>query len=239
MSDGQPVPPGFRELQRHDPVLHGPVLHHGPVRWQGPPDRPPNPWQVPPGSPGTPGGAAEGFPPWLQERLFDQRIVMLQGSLTGPVASQTAAALMTLDALGTDPIQLHVAAPDGDLAAAFALIDALDATRSPVHAVVTSQAGGAVVGVLAAANRRLAHRHARIRIAEPRSASMAGTADEVAAAAGQYLRELEELALRIVTATGQPRSRVEDDLSIGRMLTAPEALEYGLIDEIIGNSTTS
>jgi ATP-dependent Clp protease protease subunit len=180
-------------------------------------------------------GVPEGLPPWLEERLFDQRIVMIRGPLTGPSATQTAATLLTLDALSAEPVALHVAAPDGELAAAFAVVDALDTMRAPVHAVVTSEAGGAVIAVLAAARRRLAYRHARIRLAEPRSAPVAGTADEVAAAAGQYLRELEEMALRIVAATSQPRSRVEDDLAAGRMLTATQAREYGLIDEIVGD----
>jgi ATP-dependent Clp protease protease subunit len=50
------------------------------------------------------------------------------------------------------------------------------------------------------------------------------------------LRDLEDLVLRIVTATGQPRSRVEDDLSANKVLTAADALEYGLISAIGGNS---
>jgi ATP-dependent Clp protease protease subunit len=190
-----------------------------------------NPWRVPPVPP--PGGD-EGMSPWLAERLFDRRIVMLQGPLTGPAASQAAAALLTLDAMGAELVQLHLSAPDGDLNAAFAVVDAIDAMRAPLHVVVTAQAGGAAVALLAAADRRLAYRHARIRLAEPRSAAVAGTADEVAAAAGQYLRELEELAVRLAEVTGQPRSRVEDDLSAGRILTAEQAREYGLIDEVVG-----
>lgn len=187
-----------------------------------------------PGLPGLPAAGDEPMAPWLAERLFDRRIVMLRGPLTGAAASQTAAALLTLDATGTEPVQLHMAAPDGDLAAAFAIVDAVDAMQAPLHAVVTSQVGGAAVVVLAAADRRLAYRHARIRLAEPRAASMAGTAAQVAAAAGQYLRELEELALRLAEVTGQPRSRVEDDLAAGRVLTAEEAREYGLINDIVG-----
>jgi ATP-dependent Clp protease, protease subunit len=172
--------------------------------------------------------------PWLEERLFDRRIVMLRGPLTGPVASQTAAALLTLDAMAAEPVQLHMMVPDGELAAAFVVVDAIDAMRSPLHAVVTAQVGGAALAVLAAADRRLAYRHARIRLAEPRAATVAGTADEVTAAAGQYLRELEELVVRLAAVTGQPRSRVEDDLSTGRTLTAEQAREYGLIDDIVG-----
>jgi ATP-dependent Clp protease protease subunit len=175
------------------------------------------------------------MPPWLEERLFDRRIIMLRGPLTGALASQTAAALFTLDALGTQPVEVHLTAMDGELAAAFAVIDAIDAMHAPVRAVVPAQVGGAAVAVLAAASRRLAHRHARIRLTEPHATAAGGTADEVAAAAGEYLRELDEMVQRLATVTGQPRSRIEDDLAAGRVLTAEQAKEYGLIDEIIGS----
>jgi ATP-dependent Clp protease protease subunit len=176
---------------------------------------------------------------WLDERLFERRIVMVRGRLTGPAASQVAAALLTLDAMGDEPVQVHLSAPDGELAAAFAVVDAIDAVRAPVEVVVTSEVGGAAAVILAAANRRLAFKHARIRLAEPRVATLAGTADEVTAAAGQYLRELEEMSIRLAEVTGQPRSRIEDDLSAGRILTAEEAREYGLIDDIVGAPAAS
>ena len=190
--------------------------------------QPPDPEREPSPAPG------ESVAPWLQERLFDRRIVLLSGRLGGTVASNAAAALVTLDAIGIDPVQLHVTSSDGDLTAAFAVVDAIESMRAPVHAVVPSQVGGAALAVLAAARKRVAYPHARIMLAEPRTAMAAGTAEKVAAAAGEYLRELDELIVRLAQVTGQPRSRVEDDLSTGRALTALQAKEYGLIDEIVG-----
>ncbi|XVU27496.1 ATP-dependent Clp protease proteolytic subunit [Actinoplanes sp. CA-054009] len=205
-------------------------LRHDPMRWGQPPPSP-EPWPphlMPAGGPGLPG--------WLEERLFDQRIVMIRGPLTPEGATGIAAALLTLDAAGPEPVQLHVASSGGELGAALSVIDVIDSMAAPVHAVVTSEAAGAVVAVLAAAERRAAYRHARFRLTEPRAASVSGTADEVARAAGQHLRELEEIILRLVELTGQTRSRIEDDLSAGRGLTAQEALDYGLIEEIIGKA---
>ncbi len=204
-------------------------LRHDPMRWQ-PAQPSPDFW--PHASPAAAPGPS--LPGWLEERLFDQRIVMVRGPLTSQSASGTAAALLTLDAAGPDPVQLHVASSNGDLNAAHAVIDVIDAMTAPVHAVVTSEAGGAVLAILAAAQKRSAYRHARFRLAEPRAAGVMGTADEVAAAAGQHLRELEEVILRLVEVTGQTRSRIEDDLSAGRSLSAEEARDYGLIDEIVG-----
>jgi ATP-dependent Clp protease protease subunit len=196
------------------------------LRWQPVPHHNPDPW--PPSPPSGP-----NLPGWLEERLFDQRIVMVRGPLGQEAATGIAAALLTLDAAGPEPVQLHVASSGGELGAALAVIDVIDSMTAPVHAVVTSEAGGAVLAVLAAARQRAAYRHARFKLAEPRAAGVTGTADEVAAAAGQHLRELEEVVLRLVEVTGQPRSRVEDDFSAGRILDAAQAHDYGLVDEIV------
>jgi ATP-dependent Clp protease, protease subunit len=174
-----------------------------------------------------------GVPAWLEERMFDQRVVMLQGPVTAESATRVSAILFTLDAAGDRPIRLHVNAADGDLTGVFALVDALDLMRAPVHAVATAQVGGAVVGVFAAARRRLAYPHARFRLAEPKVEQLAGTADQIAAAAGRHLQALDDLVVRVATATGRPRSRVEDDFSTGRVMSAAEARDYGLVDDIV------
>jgi ATP-dependent Clp protease protease subunit len=206
-------------------------LRHDPMRWPPSPEHSPGPWQPP-----MPGDGPS-LPGWLEERLFDQRIVMIRGPLTQQGATGVAAALLTLDASGPSPVQLHVASSGGELGAALAVIDVIDSMVAPVHAVVTSEAGGAVLAVLAAAEERSAYRHARFRLAEPRAAGVMGTADEVAAAAGQHFRELEEVVLRLVAVTGQSRNRIEDDLAAGRSLSAYEARDYGLIETVVGDES--
>ena len=170
--------------------------------------------------------------PWLDEQLFSRRMVFVRGRVEQSMASRVAATLLALDALNQEPIRLHLSADDGELDAVFALIDALDAIQAPVHAVAVGTVGAAALGVFCAAAERTAFAHARFRLAEPKVLSRGGTADQVVAEAGRYLRDLEDLVLRIVAATGQPRSRVEDDLSANKVLTAAEALEYGLISAI-------
>lgn len=159
-------------------------------------------------------------------------MVFLRGQLNAASAGTAAATLLSLDAPGADPVQLHLAAPDGDLDAALALIDTIDSLQVPVHAVATAEVGGAAIGVYAAAQRRLALPHARFRLAEPRVTGITGTADRVASAAGHHLRALEDMLVRVATATGQPRSRVETDFSDGTLLDVEQARDYGLVHEI-------
>lgn len=171
---------------------------------------------------------------WLDERMVEQRTVLVRGYIDAALANHVAGLLLVLGRSGPEPVHMHLSAPDGELSAAFAIVDAIEAANVAVHLVVTSEVGGAALAVLAAAHRRTALAHARIRLSEPRVDPLSGTADEVTATAGRYLRDLEDLAVRLAEVTGQPRSRIEDDLSTGRVLSATEALEYGLIDAIAG-----
>lgn len=202
------------------------------------PADPPGRWNVPAGRPAPVPTAEPGVAPWLEERMFTQRIVLLQGPIEASTANRVAATLLTLDALGAEPVRLHLNAPQGELAAVFALVDALDVMRAPVHATVIGEVGGAAIGVYAAAHRRLAYPHSRFRLAEPGADGVTGTADEVAAAAGRYLSALEDLVVRVAQVTGQPRSRVEDDFAAGRIMGAAAARDYGLVDEIVPPSAS-
>jgi len=207
----------------------------GPWGREVPPEFPRrDPYHRPPGLPRSTPGPGEGVDPWLRERLFDRRLVMVHGLLTPDIASSVAAQLLALDITGDGRIQMHLACPDGDLGAVFTLVDTLDMMRVPVSAVVTGELGGAALGVLAAARQRAAYPHAQFRLVEPRVDDISGTADEIVGQAGRHLQMLEDLVLRLAEVTGRSRSEIEHDLSEGRMLSADQAVEYGLIQEVLG-----
>jgi ATP-dependent Clp protease, protease subunit len=174
--------------------------------------------------------------PWhhaVHDRLFDQRIVFLWGTLDDTLAGHLAAELMTLDSTGDEPIQLHVDCPGGTLEAAFCLIDVIDLLGVDVIATCVGQAVGPAIGPLAVAHRRRATPHARFRLVEP-VAAMSGRFRDLDAWAASQRDQLRRLCERLAQAVGRPAHAIAADMATGRFLDAPAALEYGLVDEICG-----
>jgi ATP-dependent Clp protease protease subunit len=169
----------------------------------------------------------------LHEKLFERRIVLVTGRLDELLATRAAAELMSLDAAGDGPIEVHIDSPDGTLEAAFVLIDTLDGLRAAVRAHCRGEAGGPAVGVLAVAGHRSAAAHARFRLAQP-AVRFSGGPEEVAARARQHRDLLVRFQARLARATGRPVDDVADDMRRGRYLDAGEARDYGLIDAITG-----
>ena len=121
---------------------------------------------------------------WLKERLFERRIVLVTGRLDDDAAAKAVAALLALDADRDRPIELHLHSPDGELGAAFVLIDTADILRSALRVLCRGQVGGPAIGVVAAADRRAAAPHARFHLSQP-TARFAGIPAEIAAQSRQ------------------------------------------------------
>jgi ATP-dependent Clp protease protease subunit len=170
---------------------------------------------------------------WLQEQLFERRILLVTGRLDGAAAAKAAATLLALDASGNRPIELHLDSSDGALEAAFVLIDTADALRSALRVLCRGQVGGPVIAVVAAADHRAAAPHARFHLSQP-TARFTGTPEEIAAQSRQQQELLWRLYGRLARRTGRPAEEIAEDMRRGRYLDAREALDYGLIDEITG-----
>jgi ATP-dependent Clp protease protease subunit len=170
---------------------------------------------------------------WLQEKLFERRIVLVTGRLDADLAAEAAAALLTLDAAGDEPIELHLDSPDGTLEAAFVLIDTLDLLHATLRAHGRGQVGGPAIGVVAAADDRSASPHTRFRLFQP-AAQFSGTPDQLASDSRQQQELLWRFHARLARVTGRPAEEIAEDMRRRRYLDAGEALAYGLIDEISG-----
>jgi len=168
---------------------------------------------------------------WLQEKLFERRIVLVTGRLDADLAAEAAAALITLDAIGDEPIELHLDSPDGTLASAFVLIDTIDLLHATLRAHCRGQVGGPTIGVAAAADHRSASPHTRFRLFQP-TGQFSGTPDQIASHSRQQQELLWRFHARLAQVTGRPAEEIAEDMRRGRYLDAREALDYGLIDEV-------
>ena len=139
--------------------------------------------------------------------------------------------MMTLDAIGDEPIDLHLDSPGGTLESAFVLIDTLDLLHATLRAHCRGQVGGPAIGVAAAADHRSASPHTRFRLSQP-TAQFSGTPDQIASRSRQQQELLWRLHARLAQLTGRPAEEIAEDMRRGRYLDAREALDYGLIDEI-------
>jgi ATP-dependent Clp protease protease subunit len=171
---------------------------------------------------------------WLQEQLFERRIVLVTGPLDEKAAARAAATLLALDADGSRPIELHLDSAHGTLDAAFVLLDTADTLHAVLRILCRGQVGGPAIGLLAAADHRAATPHARFHLTQP-VARFAGTPEEIDARNRQKQELLWRLYGRLARCTGRPAEEVAEDIRRGRFLDAREALGYGLIDEVMGD----
>ena len=196
-------------------------------RW--PPHRPDphQPIPVAPADPVTDDRSTDS----LAAALLKRRTVIIAGILDDHTVTRAAAELMTLDATGSDPIKLRLNAYGGTIQGAFSLIDIIDLLGVPVHAICVGRAGGPAVGVLAAAHRRIAARHAQLRLCEP-DTSLEGTANQLTEQVHHYQDQIDRFYERLSAATRHSVGEIAADVRAGRYLDAQEAVAYGLIDSI-------
>jgi ATP-dependent Clp protease protease subunit len=165
------------------------------------------------------------------DQLFGRRTVLVSTTLDDETASRVAAELMTLDALGDDPIELWVNCSGGTYEAALAVMDVIDLVAVPVRATCLGHAEGPVVGVLAVAHHRAAAPHAQLRFEAP-SASLTGRVSDVVRAADDLAQRHANFCQRVAQASGQRVEWVDDALRTRRTFAPIEAVRAGLLDEI-------
>jgi ATP-dependent Clp protease protease subunit len=176
---------------------------------------------------GTPTPFGDG----VLSSLFARRIVLVHGELTGEKASETAAALLTLDALGDEHVELRLQAPTATWEAAGVVIDVIDVLGVPVHTVALGLVGGGAVGVLAAGARRSVAPHARLHLRHPESTASGRPGDIARTVDAQMSLQAEFMRL-LAGRTGRPEIEIEEEWSRGGYLDAPSAIALGYADAL-------
>ncbi len=171
----------------------------------------------------------------IYSRLLKERIVFLGTPIDDAVGNLIMAQLLHLES--EDPekdINLYVNSPGGDITALFAIYDTMQYIKPDVSTIVMGQAasGAAVIVLAGTKGKRYALPHSRVLLHQPHGGAEGQAVDiEIQAKEiTRYRRLLEELIAR---HTGQPLEKVAKDTDRDFILTADEAVDYGVVDEVI------
>ena len=171
----------------------------------------------------------------LYSRLLKENIVFLGTPIDDTVANLICAQLLHLESENPDrDISLYINSPGGDINSLFAIYDTMQYIKPDLTTICFGQAASAAAVLLAAGTKgkRLALPHSRILIHQPYAGAEGQVSDiELASREIQRLKtQLEEVLAR---HTGQSAEKVHDDTDRDFVMTAEEARDYGIIDEVI------
>jgi len=170
----------------------------------------------------------------IYSRLLRDRIIMLDGEVTGHSASLVVAQLLFLEADDPDKnISFYINSPGGSVTAGMSIYDTMQFIRCPVDTIVLGQA--ASMGSLLAASatgKRYILPNARHMIHQPLGGA-SGQATDVEIQARELLRWKDVLTDIYVQHTGRDREQLRSDMERDRFMTAQEAVTYGLADQVI------
>ena len=192
--------------------------------------------------------SATVYPPYIIERssrgeksydvfsrLLMDRIVFLGAPINDDVANIVIAQLLFLDADNPErDIYLYINSPGGIISSGMAIYDTMQFLRAPVNTICMGMAASMGSFLLAAgsAGKRRALPHARIMIHQP-SAGYQGTAADIEIQAKEVIYLRDQLNHLFAEHTGQSIDKIEKDIDRDRFMSADEAKEYGLIDDVI------
>ena len=171
----------------------------------------------------------------LYSRLLRERIIFLGTPVDDTVANLVCAQMLFLESEEPDKeIHLYINSPGGDITALFAIYDTLKFIKPDVSTFCYGQAASAAAVLLAAGapGKRFALPHARILLHQPWG-GVEGQASDIELQAKEILRMRDLLTSMLAEDTGQTHEKVTKDTDRDFIMTADEAVTYGVIDEVI------
>ena len=171
----------------------------------------------------------------LFSRLLKEHIIFIGTPIDDTIANLVCAQLLHLESENPDKdISLYINSPGGDINALFAIYDTMQYIKPDITTICFGQAASAAAVLLAAGShgKRLALPHARILLHQPWGQA-GGQATDIELVAKEIMRLKIQLEEIMALHTGQPVERIAADTDRDFVMTAAEARDYGLIDEVI------
>jgi len=170
----------------------------------------------------------------LSLRLLKNRAVIVSGEVTQELAEKTITQLLLLDYESQEPITVYVCSPGGHVDSGFAIYDIMKFIQSPVTTIGVGWVASIAVPIMMGApkERRLALPNTRFLIHQP-SGGAGGQAADIRIEAQEILKIRERINRLLSEETGHSVEKIAKDSDRNFWMSAEEALEYGLIGEII------
>jgi ATP-dependent Clp protease protease subunit len=173
----------------------------------------------------------------IYSRLLRERVVFLVGPVNDATANLVVAQLLFLEADNPDKdINFYINSPGGSVTAGLAIYDTMQFVKPDVSTLCVGQAAsmGAFLLAAGAKGKRFALPNSRVMIHQPMG-GFQGQASDIAIHAKEILSLRQRLNEIMAEHTGQPIERIERDTDRDNFLTATEAADYGLIDQVLSS----
>ncbi len=171
----------------------------------------------------------------IYSRLLKERIIFLGTPIDDGVANVVMAQLLHLESEDPDrDISIYINSPGGSFTAMTTIYDTMQYVRPDIQTTCMGQAASAAAVLLAAGTKgkRFALEHARMLIHQP-SGGGEGQSSDIEIQAREIMRMRTQLEQMIARHTGQEEERIRTDIERDKILTAAEAMDYGLIDDVL------
>ncbi len=177
----------------------------------------------------------------IYSRLLKERIIFLGTPIDDGVANVVMAQLLHLESEDPDrDISIYINSPGGSFTALTAIYDTMQFVKPEIQTICMGQAASAAAVLLAAGTKgkRLALEHARVLIHQP-SGGGEGQSSDIEIQAREILRMRALLEQMLALHTGREADLIRKDIERDKILTAQEAVDYGLIDEVVATRKTA
>jgi ATP-dependent Clp protease protease subunit len=169
-------------------------------------------------------------------KLFEERIIFLGVQIDDASANDVMAQLLTLEAIDPDrEITMYINSPGGSMTSMMAIYDTMQFIQPEITTCCIGQAASAAAVLLAAGTKgkRLALPNARILIHQPATEGGYGQSTDMEIQANEILRMRTAMELILARHTGKDEEAIRRDIERDKFLTAEDAREYGMIDEVL------